>query len=158
MESRFRKYLKELQDGVEATSALRELHKSFAVLSQEQQKYAKIFLTDVQQGNIVVSDSKTLIDYINQYQSDAQNDRIHKFALALGVDEELLRAFMNRSINENNINEFGLFDRLKATVDKEKAKAFFEKTEGASVKPFRIPVKVDTILRKFILSGGFDVG
>lgn len=74
MESRFRKYLKELREGVESTAALKELHKSFAVLSREQQKYANIFLTDVQQGNIVVADDKTLIDYINQYQAEAQSD------------------------------------------------------------------------------------
>ena len=156
MESRFRKYLKQLQDGVETTAALKELHKSFAVLTQEQQKYAKIFLTDVQQGNIVVEEDKTLIDYINQYQTEAQNDRIHKFASAIGVDETFLRSFMERHVTAGNINEFGLFDRLKATVDKDIAKAYFEKIEGQPIKPFRVPAKLDTALRKFILSGGHD--
>ena len=157
MESRFRKYLKELQDGVETTAALKELHKSFAVLSQEQQKYARIFLTDVQQGNITVADDKTLIDYINQYQAEAQDDRIHRFAVALGVDEIQLRDFMKRDITIGNINEFGLFDKLKDTVDKAVAREYFESIEHQPVKPFRVPLKVDTILRQFILSGGFDI-
>ncbi|MGN1456417.1 MAG: type I restriction endonuclease subunit R [Acutalibacteraceae bacterium] len=157
MESRFRKYLKQLQDGVESTAALKELHKSFATLSQEQQKYARIFLTDVQQGNIIVADDKTLIDYINRYQADAHNDRVHRFAMAIGVNEQQLREFMNKNITSGNINEFGLFDKLKATVDKNVAKEYFERVEGQPVKMFRVPAKVDTILRKFILSGGFDI-
>ncbi len=157
MESRFRKYLKQLQDGVEATAALKELRKSFAVLSQEQQKYARIFLTDVEQGNITVAEDKSLIDYINQYQADAHNDRIHRFAEAVGVDEALLRSFMDRNVTESNFNEFGLFDQLKESVDRETARAYFERLEGQQVKPFRVPAKVDVLLRRFILSGGFDV-
>lgn len=157
MEARFRKYLKDLQDGVESTAALKELRKSFGILSQEQQKYAHMFLLDVQQGCIVVDEHKTLTDYINQYQADAQNDQIHHFAAAIGVDEGMLRAFMSRDVNSGNLNEYGLFDQLKASVDRTTAKAFFEKLEGKQMKAFRIPAKVDTILRKFILSGGFDL-
>lgn len=156
MESRFQKYLRDLQDGVESTTALKELRKSFGILSQEQQGYAHIFLMDVQQGNIVVDENKTLIDYINQYQADAHNDRVHRFAAAIGVDEGMLRKFMSRDVDSGNLNEYGLFDQLKASVDRARAKEFFEKLEGQPIKPFRIPAKVDTILRKFILSGGFD--
>lgn len=154
MESRFRKYLKELQEGVESTAALEELHKSFAVLTQEQQKYARIFLTDVQQGNIIVADDKTLTDYINQYQAEAQNDRIHRFAVAIGVDEMQLRAMMARDITIGNINEYGFFDKLKETVNMDIAKAYFEEKEGQAIKSFRIKQRVDTTLRQFILSGG----
>ena len=157
MEARFQKYLKDLQDGVESTAALKELRKSFGILTQEQQKYAHIFLMNVQQGNLVVDENKTLIDYINQYQAEAHHDQIHRFAAALGVDEGMLRTFMSRDVNSGNLNEYGLFDQLKASVDKAKAKTFFEKLEGKPLKAFRVPAKVDTILRKFILSGGFDV-
>ena len=157
MESRFRKYLKQLQDGVETTTALKELRRSFAILSQEQQKYARIFLTDVQQGNIIVEDDKTLIDYINQYQAEAHNDRIHRFAVAIGVDEVMLRDFMDRGVVMDDINAFGRFDRLKATVDKDVAKAYFEEAEGKPIKAFRIPAMIDKILRLFISSGGFDI-
>ena len=157
METRFRKYLKQLQDGVETTAALQELRKSFAVLSQEQQKYARIFLTDVQQGNIVVEDDKTLIDYINQYQSEAHNDRIHRFAIAIGVDEAMLRDFMDRGVSMDELNAFGRFDRLKDSVDRDVAKAYFEEAEGKPIKAFRVPAMIDKILRLFISSGGFDV-
>ena len=157
MNSRFKKFLKALQDGVETAEVLNELHKSFAVLSQEEQKYAHMFLLDVQRGNKIVEDDKTLSDYITEYQAEARNDRIHRFALAIGVDEKQLRDFMNRHVTTENINEFGLFDKLKNTVDRDIARGYFERTEGKPIKPFRIPAKIDTILRQFILSGGFDV-
>ena len=157
MNSRFKKFLKALQDGVETADVLNELHKSFAVLSQEEQKYAHMFLLDVQRGNKTVEEDKTLSDYITEYQAEARNDRIHRFALAIGVDEKQLRDFMNRHVTTENINEFGLFDKLKNTVDRDIARGYFERTEGKPIKPFRIPAKIDTILRQFILSGGFDV-
>ena len=157
MNSRFKKFLKALQDGLETADVLNELHKSFAVLSQEEQKYAHMFLLDVQRGNKIVEEDKTLSDYITEYQAEARNDRIHRFALAIGVDEKQLRDFMNRHVTAGNINEFGLFDKLKNTVDRDIARSYFERAEGKPVKAFRVPAKVDTILRQFILSGGFDV-
>ena len=157
MNSRFTKYIKALQDGEESEEVLNELHKSFATLTQEEQKYANIFLRDVQRGDVTVEDSKTLRDYITEYRTRAKNDQIHKFAVAVGVDEEKLRAFMQRHIIETNINEFGWFDQLKATVDTATARAYFERVEGAPIKVFRVPAKVDAILRRFILEGGFEI-
>ena len=105
-----------------------------------------------------MEDNKTLSDYITEYQAEARNDRIHRFALVIGVDEKQLRDFMNRHVTTGNINEFGLFDKLKNTVDRDIARGYFGRTEGKPIKTFRIPAKIDTILRQFILSGGFDVG
>ncbi|MDO4323152.1 MAG: HsdR family type I site-specific deoxyribonuclease [Lachnospiraceae bacterium] len=157
MNSRFRKYLKALQDGRETAAVLDELHRSFAALPQEEQKYANIFLHDVQNGDVTVEDGKTLRDYITEYMTRAKNDQIHRFASAIGVDETELRSFMKLKVSAGNINEFGRFDKLKATVDRTAAKAYLEKIEGKPVKPFQINMKIDQILQKFILQGGFDV-
>lgn len=157
MNSRFKKYLKALQDGVETMDVLNELHKSFAILTQEEQKYAHIFLLDVQSGNVTVDEEKSLSDYISEYRAEASNDRIHRFAAAVGIDEDKLRQFMARHVTDSNINEFGLFDKLIDTADFNIAKQYFEKLEGAPVKPFRVRAKLDKVLRKFIISGGFDV-
>ena len=46
---------------------------------------------------------------------------------------------------------------MKSTVDRDIARDYFERAEGKPIKAFRVPAKVDTILRQFILSGGFDV-
>ena len=157
MNSRFNKYLKALQGGTEVAAVLEELHRSFAALTREEQKYANIFLHDVQNGDTVVDEGKTLRDYITEYMVSAKNDQIHRFAQALGADEAMLRDFMRLRVTDANINEFGRFDKLKATVDKGGAKAFLEALEGADIKPFQVNMKVDQILRKFILGGGFDI-
>ena len=157
MNSRFKKYIKALQDGTETAAVLDELHKSFATLTQEEQKYANIFLHDVQNGDIKVDEGKTLRDYISEYMTRAKNDQIHRFAVAVGVDEAMLRNFMHLKVTEANINEFGRFDKLKATVDKATAKAFLETLEGTAIKPFQINMKLDQVLRRFILEGGFDI-
>ena len=157
MNSKFTKYIKALQDGSETASVLDELHKSFATLTQEEQKYANIFLHDIQNGDVTVDEGKTLRDYITEYMTRAKNDQIHRFAVAIGVDESALRSFMQLKVTDGNINEFGRLDSLKATVDRDAAKAFFEKVEGKPVKPFQVNMKIDQYLRRFILSGGFDV-
>ena len=161
MNSRFKKYLKELNKGSSpevVEKALSELHQSFASLSQEDQKYANIFLHDVQSGEIDVQEDKTLRDYINEYKYNAKNDQTHKFAEVFGLDENKLRAMMELNLNELNINEFGRLDDLKKSVDKQKARAYFESVEGIKVLPHKVNIRVDSLLRKFILSGGFELG
>jgi len=161
MNSRFRKYLKELNKGSSpevVEKALSELHQSFASLSQEDQKYANIFLHDVQSGEIDVQEDKTLRDYINEYKYNAKNDQTHKFAETFGLDEDKLRSMMELNLNELNINEFGRLDDLKKSVDKQKARAYFESVEGAKVLSYKVNIRMDSLLRKFILSGGFELG
>lgn len=161
MNSRFEKWLKSLHSD-ETTEDIKkkllaDLHKTFATLTQDEQKYANIFLHDVERGDALINKGKTLRDYITEYQENAKNDRIHKFATAIGVDETMLRAFLNLHVIEDNINEFGRFDDLKASVDRIRAKAYFEATEGLEIPLRKVQMKIDTILRHFILTGEFDV-
>ena len=161
MNSRFEKYLKLLNlEGASAEAveqAETELHKTFAMLSQEEQKYANIFLHDIQRGDVAISEGKTLRDYITEYLSKAKDDQIHRVAVALGVDEVKLRTIMSLRLNSTNINEFGRYDDLKKTVNKAKAKEYFEKIEGTKIIPPKVNVKVDNLLREFILGGGFEI-
>ncbi|MCI5144095.1 MAG: hypothetical protein D3923_00890, partial [Candidatus Electrothrix sp. AR3] len=69
----------------------------------------------------------------------------------------VLLKMMNTGVSEATINEYGRFDELKNSVDKAKAKAYFEQQEGGCVSAFKVNMKVDTLLQKFILAGGFDV-
>ena len=58
MNSRFEKYIKALDAGIppeELEAVKNDLHKSFALLSQEEQKYANIFLHDIEINTIIVS-------------------------------------------------------------------------------------------------------
>ena len=160
MNTNFKKWLKQLQDGdtkeaIEQT--LNELHKSFASMTQEEQKYAKMFLHDVESGEIKIEEGKTLKDYITEYQVNARNDQIHRFAVCIGVDEDKLRALMALHVTEANINEFGRFDELKASVDLSVARQYFEQIEGKKIPSFKLTLKLDNLLRKFILADGFEI-
>lgn len=161
MNSRFEKFLKILtQDDVneaEMRKTLDDLHKSFAVLTQEEQKYANIFLHDVESGNARFENGKTFRDYITAYLFQAKNDQIHRISRFLGVDEKKLRNLMAANVNEASINEYGRFDDLKASVDKAKAKEYFEKLENAKIPPFKINIRVHNLLQEFILKGGFNI-
>lgn len=161
MNSKFTKYLKLMRlNNVKAADlrkAEEELHKTFATLSQEEQKYAKIFLNDIQRGDVVPQADKTIRDYITEYMANAKDTQLHRLAMALGVDEDRLRAFMKLAVTASNLNEYGRFDALKNTIDKQKAKAYFEKLENTKLIPPKVMQKADKLLRSFILAGGFEI-
>ncbi len=161
MNARFDKYLKLIalpeisKELIE--QALTDLHKTFATLTQDEQKHANIFLHDIERGDVTPEDGKTLRDYITEYQARAKDDQIHRMAAAFGMDEALLRMMVARKITEANINEYGRFDSLKDTVDKAKARSYFEQRQGTKLSPPKVNVEIDKILRRFLLDGGFDV-
>lgn len=124
MNSRFAKYIKLLYQGdagEELQRAEEELHKTFATLSQEEQKFANLFLHDIQSGDVKVDGSKTFRDYITEYMERAKNDQVHRLAVALGLDEAMLRSMMTLSVTEESINEYG---RLDARLCQEKCVSF----------------------------------
>lgn len=161
MNSRFVKFLKLLHQGGAAQEELRkaedELHKTFATLSQEEQKYANIFLNDIQRGDVTPEEGMSFRDYITLYVKQAKDDQIHRLADALGIDETMLREMMSLHVTEANINEFGRFDSLKDTIDKTKAKSYFEAVTGKKMPLPMVNVRADKLLRDFIMQGGFDV-
>ncbi|WP_405633091.1 type I restriction endonuclease subunit R, EcoR124 family [Pseudoalteromonas sp. Ld20] len=154
MNSRFDKYLKELDQGYDKASTeltLNELHKSFSSLTQSEQKYAKLFLHDLQRGDAQLSEEKSFRDYINDYQDNAENARINAVVEVLGLDKELLIELIKSDINEKNIGDFGRFNALKNSVDKAKAKAYFEEKDGSTIPPFKLNIRIDKFLEQFIL-------
>lgn len=161
MNSRFEKYIKVLHNDEISKEfkedALNDLHNTFATLNQEEQKYANIFLHDLQRGDVFLEEGKTFRDYITDYQFKAKNDQIHQFAVMLGLDEETLRNMMDLKLTESTINEFGRLDVLKATKDKDKVKAYFQNKEGIEISKARANIKADKLIREFILKGGIDI-
>ena len=159
MNSRFDKYRKIIHSGdvVEIEKTLNELHKSFATLSQEEQKYANIFIHDIQNGDVQIDSSKTFKEYIAQYQANAENSKIMKLVELFGLDSNKLKDMMNLNITESNINDYGRFDDLKNSVDKIKAKVYFEEIEGCTIPIPRVNIKIHNLLKDFILSGGCEL-
>ena len=160
MNSRFDKYLKELnqhQDQASIERTLNELHKSFSSLTQAEQKYAKLFLNDLQRGDARLTEGQSFRDYINTYKDNAENAQINVVVNALGLDKKRLMALMNDAVNERNLNNFGRFDALKETVDQAKAKAYFEAQANVSISAFKVNIKIDQLLKAFIIGGGFEL-
>lgn len=158
MNSNFEKWLKCLEQDDEGLAAAREeLHRSFASLSQDDQRFAELFLHDVERGDATLKEGMTLRDYITSYAHKAKNAQIERVVEALGINGELLTAMTALDLTEANINEFGRFDSLKDSVDKSRAKAFFEQKEGKSLPLFKVNTRAAALLKRFILEGGFDI-
>lgn len=158
MNVNFVKWLKALEEDEESAKAvLEELHRSFVTLSQDEQKFALLFIHDVERGEAKLEEGKTMRDYITSYARRDKDEQVDKVVSALGVDKELLLEMMALNLNEKNINEYGRFDRLKDSINKAQAQEYFESAEKTSVPLFRVNVKAADLLRRFILNGGFDI-
>lgn len=154
MQSRFEKYIRLLNDHAaesEIYQALGELHRTFATLPQEEQKFANQILTDIQSGALILEPGRNLRDYLNQYIENNRNDRIHRVATVLGADEGKLRALVEAHPTSANLNEFGRFDSLVSTVDKEKAREVIEQLLGESIPHRSLNQRIYELLRKFII-------
>jgi len=136
-----------------------------ATLTQEEQKFANIFLNDVQRGDVKPEQGKSFREYITEYLAAAKTAQVNAVVSVLSSTEDeniatfkaKLNRMMNANVTETNINEFGRFDDLKNCVDKAKARAYFEELENVSIPVFRVNIKVDKFLQDFIMSGGFDL-
>ena len=161
MNSRFEKWMKQLeQPGVSQEvldQTLEELHKSFAFLSQEDQKFANLFLHDVQTGDVSLRPGYTLQDYIVMYSNNEKTEQIRRLCRYFGCSEEIIRELLKLNITKENINDYGRFDALKATVVKEQAQEYFTAVEGKKMPMFRVNNRVDSILTQFLLEGGMDI-
>ncbi len=161
MNTRFEKWLKALsQPNVseeELNETLEQLHNSFAFLSQEDQKMANLFLHDVQTGDAILQEGLTLQDYIYRYSNNEKRSQITRLSRYFGVDINLVTALLNANVTKDNINEYGRFDALKASVIKEDAQKYFALTEGEKMPMFKVNNRVNSFLEDFILSGGKDI-
>lgn len=157
LDKKFQKYLLDLsQENVseeELEKSLNDLHKAFAFLSARQQKFANIFINDIQRGEVTIEAGKSFMDYVAEYEARDKNDRINSLASDLGLDAELLRKMVDLNLNEYTLNEYGRFDQLKDTVDKEKAKQYLEKKLERELMMIEVNMEVDRLLRNFIIKG-----
>ena len=143
MNARFEKWLKTI-GGIEEAAALEELHHSFATLSKEDQKFAELFLHDVQSGDIKLDSDLALSDYITMYKQKDANDKVLKIIKDLGLDGDLLHALLARKYTRENL-DLGRLNDLKETVDREKAKVYFNEE-----RIFYLNIRIDEFLRELI--------
>ncbi|MCD8286790.1 MAG: HsdR family type I site-specific deoxyribonuclease [Clostridia bacterium] len=158
--SRFDKYLKlsrSAEDQENAAIALQDLYKSFALLPEELQVYADLFINDVLAGTLVPEEGKTFRDYVTEYMHRGKDTQIHRFAETFGIDEDKLREMVNLHLNESNINEFSRFDKLRETADAQLQYEYFKTHSSEKMSRIKAKSLFDKMLRRFIIQGGFKI-
>lgn len=159
MNSNFVKYITLIQgdnDPQIIDTALKELHRSFSMLSQEEQRYAERFIHAVENGKAQLVPGKTFRQYIADYMKADENARINRVVRRLGCYYSLLRELLERKVSSSTLDNFGEFTELKNSVNKVKASEFFGLVFKDAYVDLRLPLYVEEYLRSFLLSGGQD--
>lgn len=160
MELRFTEFLKDLSSGAteaEIEKILKELRENFVVLEERQQRIAEVILEDVLSGSLKYEKGKTFVDYIELYGRNELLENVQKFSDAFGLDKNKLSRIMRFHLSESDLSKYGRFDNIMASLDKVKAKETMERIEKTTVKKHKVVIRAEGYLRKFILSGGFDI-
>ncbi|MCD8307539.1 MAG: HsdR family type I site-specific deoxyribonuclease [Clostridia bacterium] len=158
--SRFDKYLKlsrSAADKEKTDTALQDLYKSFALLPEELQVYADLFINEVLAGTLIPEEGKTFRDYVTEYMRKEKDNQVHRFAETFGVDEDKLRDLVNLHLNESNINEFSRFDKLRETADPQLQYEYFKAHSDGKMSKIRARSLFDSLLRRFIIQGGIEI-
>lgn len=71
----------------------------------------------------------------------------------LGVDVEKLNALLNAIATDANLNEYGRFDELKGTIDKQRDRTCFKPSTGDKLSP----AKVNNVLHDRLTSNAVMV-
>ena len=153
MDFHFNKWLLAREKGVEEDRALQELHQAYTSLSQEDQKYADVFISDIQSGSIDVEPGKSFREYVTEYRQSAENQQLNQFCDRYGIDKQILVQILNSKNSQFGIDEFGRFKKLKESADFAKTKAYFEDKLGQQLSPIHVNMNLDRELRAFIKDG-----
>lgn len=159
MNSRFKKYLKRLLDHAQAAQieeARQELHQSFAYLSQEEQRAASLFLSDLESGDLLLApeSERTFRDYITAYLQQDYDDNIHRFAQLLGLNEPKLRALLKQRLPEKRLDQNPDFQALLDECQLSQAQAYFEQREQRTLPLPLVKSRLRQEVRTFLLREG----
>lgn len=156
MNRNFERYVKALhQEGVskqELDRLLNELSTSFASLPQAEQRFAEVLLHEIQTNDIVLEPDKSCRDYITDYMKRSQEAAVNELIESLGIDRGILQQIIDRHPTEKDLDQFGQFDRLKESADRDRAQAYFQQTTGKVLSGFNLTIAIDRHLRDFILN------
>ena len=123
-------------------AAIHEIETNLGILSEIQQRYARQILKDIKTGTLEVIEGKTFLQYIQEYQEKTIRSNIHAFANNFGIDEdEMFSLYVATRKCEVDVLRL---DRLEATANKEKLKAYY------NVPIFKAHVKLHQDLKEYI--------
>ena len=107
-------------------AALKELHRSFSMLSQEEQRYAERFIHAVESGQAKLVPGKTFRDYITDYMKADEDARINRVVRRLGCYYTLLKELLDRHATPSNIDDRGTFTELKNQLIRQRQRTFLD--------------------------------
>lgn len=161
MEGKFVRWCKSLdQKDVteeERQQFLDDLHKEFAKLSRDEQLLAEVIIHDIQGGDLQIKPGRTFRDYLARYQRNREDDRVNVLVEAFGIDRGMLAQILARRTASADPNSHGRLDNLRATIDVNKAKDFFERIMGESWKPRIVRMRANALVTDYVTKGEFDV-
>lgn len=156
LEAHFQAFYKDLSNNAtkqEIDEVLSEIRSKYAVLSANQQEIADIILSDIQSGNFDYQDGKGFMDYILEYSRRELYQNIDLYVKGFGVDKSILTYLVeSRFKTSSELRQYGRFDSLVQTIDKNVAEATLDKVESAPVPPRKVIIKVKEYLEDFILT------
>ena len=112
---------------------------------------------DVQSGSITLESGKSFRDYITDYMTTEKDKKVNTVIEVIGLDGDLFKHMFDLHLTEQNLDEFGRFTRLKQSVDKAKAKTYFEQVKGANLSPLKINMEVHNFLKNILLTGKIEI-
>lgn len=111
----------------------------------------------VKRANDVTLDEAVLdgakVDFARDVVDEKIEGAIRGISEHFGLDDGELKKFIGLPIDGSNINEYGRYDKLRKGLDRTKAKEYFEELEGKEIEAFRVHIKVDQLLRDFLIDG-----
>ena len=161
MEAKFKKYIKELQingsDSNLVHALLNEVRKTFASLSQEDQKIANIIIHDIQSGDLKIGEDDTFLDVLNSYKNTKKDENIREFSKRWGIPEIELRKFIKDNSNYRNINEYGRLDNLMSVTDIQVAIDYVVRVYNQRLNRIKANKKIIDELKAFLGSNCMEL-
>ncbi|TWO29524.1 type I restriction endonuclease subunit R [Campylobacter hyointestinalis] len=149
----FKKLLKALSDGdiVDIENIKNDIHRSFGILSEEDQEFARTILADIENGKLKASEL-SFGDLLISYKNKNKDEHIKSVCENLGIDENSVKKLINERRDENNLNQHNDFENIIDKMDLDKAGAFLKECGEYIVSLRDVKSKAKNMVKNLILS------
>ena len=115
----------------------------------------------IQSASLDPDPSKSFRDYINEELAGTLSSQITKLAVATGVDttmvEHLLKTYGGQELSDADLNSFGHFDQVLATVDHGVFDHWLKTEKNKDLSRIDRNWAAHQLLKEFLKRGGMDV-
>lgn len=138
-----------------------EVQQYYVALNQDEQRAARRVIAMIQSASLDPDPSKSFRDYINEELAGTLSSQITKLAVATGVDttmvEHLLKTYGGQELSDADLNSFGHFDQVLATVDHGVFDHWLKTEKNKDLSHIDRNWAAHQLLKEFLKRGGMDV-